>query len=84
MAWINSDYITTTTATEKLAKLRLHVREVADALANPKAHNIDGMGFTMPELQVYLSSLKTELNELEQRLGVGINKPMSFAIGQIV
>ena len=69
--WTYSDYVTYDHDSSRVTRLRLHVQEVSNALNNYKSQGYSGMQGGKFELQNYLTQIKTELRNLEERLGIG-------------
>lgn len=65
MAWQYSDYLAESNTPATIARLKLHIAEVANALASPISQNIDGNSYALANLTAYLANLKTELQELQ-------------------
>lgn len=63
-AWTYSDWITQTDASTRLSRLRLHVQEVSDAMANPQGVNSSSHGVQKFDLQGYLKELRAEESSL--------------------
>lgn len=63
MAWTYSDYVTYDEGPTRLERLRLHVKEVADALQTG-SYSIPGMSMSRGELVNYMSTIQREEKEL--------------------
>ena len=55
MAWQYSDWVTVTTASSRLAQLRLHIQEVSNALT--AGYQSDGTSYNPSHLRQYLQDL---------------------------
>jgi hypothetical protein len=71
MAWLYASYLTEATPAGKIAMLQLHCIEVSQTLANPTAQTVDGLAYSKAQLTDYLTTLKTELKDL-QRSNTGV------------
>lgn len=68
MAWQYSDYIILDNDLDKYNQLKLHVKEVADKLAEPMSFGGE-LSWSREQYQAYLATLKSELNKLKTALG---------------
>ena len=66
--WTYSDWVTYEDGSAKLTRLRLHVQEVSDKLANPN-YATDGLSVSQQNLAAYLVGLNTEREKLEATVG---------------
>lgn len=71
MSWVYGDYITIDSPRERLARLRLHIQEVSNAISSPDLSG-DGKSVQYGTLQTYLESLKTEERSLAVTAGGGL------------
>lgn len=65
MAWVYADYLTMSDTPAQIARLKQHILEVSQTLANPQSQSISGDSYTLANLVNYLQSLKSELLSLE-------------------
>jgi hypothetical protein len=67
--WTYSDWVTYEDGSAKLTRLRLHVQEVSDKLANP-SYSTEGLSVNPREnLGTYLAGLNAEREKLEATVG---------------
>ncbi len=64
MAWNFADWILESTSSAKTAKLKQHIVEVSQALADPTSQTVDGLSYTKQGLRDYLNDLKKELGDM--------------------
>lgn len=76
MTWAYDDYITLDGEARR-DRLRLHIREVSQAVTNPDISG-DGKAINYGAVQQYLQNLKVEERELSSSLG-GVNGGISVS-----
>jgi hypothetical protein len=86
MAWVYSDWITSTypPGAARLAQLRLHIKEVSDALEKEKS--VDGQNFSTRQYGAYLELLlkleKDEQARADAISGESTSKTAGFTRGK--
>lgn len=73
-----SDYILLDDVSERLTRLKLHVKEVTDLLVAPLSQNIETLGYTRESLTLYLKDLKEELEKLRVAAGDNAQESVTF------
>jgi hypothetical protein len=74
----NSDYILATTLTDRIAKLKLFIKEVTDCVNDPHSQTIDGLSYSREQLYKMVKDLKEELKELESADGSNKMRNVTF------
>ena len=85
-AWTYSDWETTTAdgSSARLTRLRLHIKEVSDALLGVNISYPGGRSHEHPDLDAYLASLRAEAKTLERRVEVANGTRIGFSRGRAI